>query len=82
VDSQHIYENLNCYNSFKNKLERVVKTYYFGLACKLRGEGRLLTIFFRLIEYVITYGKVAVVSYGKYLILAQVVDGYLTQTGQ
>jgi len=76
------YRGLDCFTSFKNNLESVVKTYYFGLACKLRGEGKLLTIFFRLIKHLISYGKVAVVSYGKYLILAQVVDGYLTQTGQ
>ena len=42
----------------------------------------MLTIWFKLIEYLIDYGKVAVVSYGKYLLFAQIVDGYNTQTGQ
>ena len=81
MDSRDIYNNSNCFTDFKNNLFKVVETYYFGLACKLRGEGKLLTIFSRLIEYLISYGKVAVVSYGGYLILAQIVEGHLTQTG-
>ena len=82
MDYQHIYSDLDCFSSFKNDLIGIVKTYYFGLACKLEGEGKLLTVWFKLIEHLIDYGKVAVVSYGKYLLFAQIVDGYNTQTGQ
>ncbi|CAJ0922217.1 3039_t:CDS:2 [Entrophospora sp. SA101] len=48
--------NLDCFQSFQNSLIKIIKTYYFGLTCKLTGEGNLL--------------------------LAEVVDGYPTQTGE
>jgi hypothetical protein len=77
----HIHSGLGCFENFKNRLIRKVKTHYFGLACKLRGEGKLLTIWFDLVKNVINQGKIAIVSFGKYLILAQIVDGYETWTG-
>jgi hypothetical protein len=81
MDHVDIYGDLDCFASFQNSLLQIAKTYYFGLACKLRGQGKLLTIWFDLVKVLINHGKVAIVSYGKYLLLAQVVDGYQTQTG-
>ena len=81
MDSLTIYGNLDCFASFKRSLEDIVKTHYFGIACKLTGEGKLLNIFFDLVQYLISHGKVAVVDFGKYLLLAQVVEGYRSQTG-
>lgn len=78
----YLHSKSGCFESFRSRLIRKVKTNYFGLACKLRGEGRLLNIWFDLVKVLINHGKVAVVSYGKYLLFAQIVDGYLTQTGK
>lgn len=77
-----IYRNLDCFQSFQNSLIRIVKTYYFGLVCKLTGEGSLLLIWFNFVKILINHGKVAIVYYGGSLKLAQVVDGYLTQDNE
>lgn len=82
MEYSDIYRSLDCFYSFQNSLIRIVKTYYFGLVCKLTGEGPLLPIWFNFVKILINHGKVAIVSYGGRLQLAQVVDGYLTQTGE
>ncbi|MCE8163420.1 MAG: hypothetical protein I3273_05045 [Candidatus Moeniiplasma glomeromycotorum] len=82
VEYSDIYSNLDCFQSFQNSLIRVVKTYYFGLVCKLRGEGKLLTIWFNFVKILIEHGKVAIIYFGGKLLLAEVVDGYETQTGE
>lgn len=82
MDHRDIYGDLDCFTSFQNSLIQIAKTYYFGLACKLRGEGKLLTIWFDFVKILINNGKVAIVDYGGKLLLAQVVDGYQTQSGE
>ncbi|CAI2165518.1 15623_t:CDS:2 [Funneliformis geosporum] len=80
MEYSDIYRNLDCFNSFQSSLIRIVKTYYFGLVCKLTGQGNLLPIWFNFVKILINHGKVAIVYYGGHLQLAQVVDGYQTQT--
>ena len=82
VEHSDIYRNLDCFTSFQNSLLDIAKTYYFGLTCKLRGEGQLLTIWFDLVKVLISHGKVAVVYYAGKLTLAQVVGGYQKQGGE
>ncbi|CAH1758782.1 11504_t:CDS:10 [Entrophospora sp. SA101] len=38
--------NLDCFQSFQNSLIKIIKTYYFGLTCKLTGEADLRVLFF------------------------------------
>ena len=81
MEHSDIYGSLDCFSSFQNGLIRTVKTCYFGLVSKLRGEGKLLTIWFDFVKLLINHGKVAIVDFGDHLFLAQIVDGYQTQTG-
>jgi len=81
LDYRDIYSSLDCFDSFRNNLIRAAKNHYFGVACKLRGAGKLLPFWLKIVECVIDYGKIALVSFGDYLLLAQIVDGYETQTG-
>ena len=82
MEYSDIYRNLDCFNSFQNSLIRIIKTYYFGLVCKLTGQGSLLPIWFNFVKILINHGKVAIVYYGGKLQLAQVVDGYQTQDNE
>ncbi|CAG8471953.1 33643_t:CDS:10 [Gigaspora margarita] len=68
--------------SEKEEEALIVKTYYFGLVCKLTGEGKLLRIWFNFVKILINQGKVAIVYYAGKLSLAEVVDGYETQDDQ
>jgi hypothetical protein len=44
VEFHNMYNSADCFSSFHANLVSVVKNYYFGVACKLRGEGKLLPI--------------------------------------
>lgn len=76
-----IYNHADCFSSFQSNLAQLVKTYYFGLSCKLFGRGKLLTIVLDLVEAVIEFGKIAVVESGDQLLLAQVVGGFKNRNG-
>ncbi|CAJ0899636.1 13326_t:CDS:2 [Entrophospora sp. SA101] len=46
MEYNDIYRNLDCFQSFQNSLIKIIKTYYFGLTCKLTGEADLRVLFF------------------------------------
>lgn len=82
VEHSDIYKNLDCFSSFQNNLIRTVKTCYLGLICKLRGEGKLLKIWFDFAKVLINHGKVAIIFFAGKLQLAQITSGYETQNGE
>ena len=81
LSSSDIHNHADCFSSFSSNLYSVVKNYYFGVACKLRGEGKLLPIFFDLIEKIIDFGQIAAVDSGGRVLLARITQGFKNRAG-
>jgi len=81
LEFSDIYNSVNCFSDFYANLVDFVKTHYFGVACKLRGQGKLLRVWFKFIPKLIEYGTLALVEYGDHILLARVTHGYENRAG-
>jgi len=81
MEHADIYNSINCFSEFYNNLGEFVRTHYFGVACKLRGQGKLLRVWFKFIPKLIEYGTLALVEYGDHILPARITHGYENRTG-
>jgi len=81
VEISDLYNSADCFSAFYYNLADFVKTHYFGVACKLRGKGRLLNIWFDFVPALIDYGTIALVEYGSSILVARKTKGYKNRAG-